>query len=350
MRLPSLSITRPLLAWLREDRQWQTLDWRVRAVLAWKAGLGSLNAKLSRAQQASATSRQPLAPLLILGPWRSGTTVMHELLSAATGWPTPLTWQCMDPTAFQLGSAPRRDVVTARPMDGLALGSLSPQEDEFALLALGAPSAYRAFWMPHRLTSLLPTLEQQYWLDEPQWLDTWEGFLRAVHRGAAPGHGLLLKSPNHTFRLQAILGRHPQARVVWMLRDPQAVFFSNRKMWRTMFAEHGLTPADEAALDHFLARALQASAEALEWALAHLSADQLVCCTQEALRDAPLAEAQRVLAALHLPADEAALEAAIASTRSGRVEHYPQAPPDCAQAAIARLREIQADAAARFAA
>lgn len=348
MRLPSLSLTRPLLAWLREDPQWHRLDWRLRAALAWKAGLGSLNARLSKGQQPAGTSRQPPTPLLILGPWRSGTTVMHELLSAATGWPTPLTWQCMDPTAFQLGSPPRKDAVVARPMDGLSLGSLSPQEDEFALLALGAPSAYRAFWQPHRIESLLPTLEQQYWLTEPHWLDCWDGFLRAVHRGAAPGQGLLLKSPNHTFRLQAILGHFPDARIVWMLRDPQAVFFSNRKMWRTMFAEHGLSPVDEAALDRFLARALQASAEALQWAMAHLGAGQLVACTQESLRDAPLEEAGRVLSALDLQVDRTALEAAIARTSSGRVEQYKEALPDCALQAIERLREAQAAAAARL--
>ena len=88
---------------------------------------------------------------------------MHELLTAATGWPTPLTWQCMNATAFQLLPAPPAQSGVARPMDGLEISPLSPQEDEFALLSLGVDSAYRGFLMPERLPELLHTLDPAYW-------------------------------------------------------------------------------------------------------------------------------------------------------------------------------------------
>jgi hypothetical protein len=341
MKLPGLSLTRPLLRWLREDPQWSRQDWRLRAALGWRAALGSFNQGLSQAQPSG--PQQGLTPLLVLGPWRSGTTVMHELLTAALQWPTPLTWQCMDASAFRLLKAPRQDVMLARPMDGLALGALSPQEDEFALLTLGVDSAYRAFWMPHRLTELHATLDQQHWLDKPDWLDTWESFLRAV---ACKSEGLILKSPNHSFRVQAIVRRFPAARVVWMLRDPAAIYHSNRKMWRTMFIEHGLTAHDPDALDRFLAQALIASAEALRWARAHLPAGQIALCRQEALHQEPEREVGRVLDMLGLKGNADALAAAVRRTSSGRVERYAEAPPPAVEAAIDLLRQAQSEALA----
>jgi len=335
MKLPTLSLSRPLLDWLRNDSQWPNQDWRMRVALNWRAGLASLNQRLSEAQP---TTAQELAPLLILGPWRSGTTVMHELLTAALGWPTPQTWQCMDATAFRLGGTPHRAATVARPMDGLPLGPLSPQEDEFALLSMGINSAYRSFWMPHRIPELHATLDQRHWLDDPRWIEPWESFLRAVAKGSEE---LILKSPNHTFRLQAILQRFPKARIVWMLRDPLAIFLSNRKMWGQMFAEHGLSKPDGAELDQFLTRALEASAEALDWAQNHVAPERVVCCSQEALQRQPMAQILRVLAHLGLPANEARLEQAIAHTQSGRVEHHADEIPPMALAAVNRLRATQ---------
>ena len=251
-----LAGSRPLLAWLRAHPSWRALPLALRSRIAWQAQWGSLNARLAAA---SAPAAVPLRdPLLIAGPWRSGTTVMHELLTAATGWPTPRTWQCMNACAFQLGRPASGNAVLARPMDGLAIRADSPQEDEFALLTLGVDSAYRAFWMPQRLDELTYTLDPDWWLAHPRWLESWEAFLQGVLRAEAGDRGdrrLILKSPNHTYRLRAIRARYPSVQVVWMARRATDVFLSNRKMWRSMFAAHALPNAriDDAALDAFLA-------------------------------------------------------------------------------------------------
>ena len=340
MKLPTLPISSPLLAWLKTDTLWPQLDWRLRALLTWRAKLGSLNAGLSQQQ---ANPPQNMRPLFIAGPWRSGSTVMHELLAAALGWSTPLTWQCMDPTAFRLKNGPQQATSVARPMDGLQLGPLSPQEDEFALLGLGADSAYRAFWQPSRLQQLHHTLDPAHWLASDEWLSTWESFARGVQASASPG--LLLKSPNHSFRLAAFVRRFPDAQVVWMLRDAREVLLSNQKMWQQMFALHGLSEPLPGALDRFLEAALRRTAEVLDWACATLPKHQLALCWQPALRDAPEAELRRVLHALDLPfaSEVASFQQAVAKSAEGRVESYPTQPlPDALQAAVDQLNTAQA--------
>lgn len=344
-----LALSHPLLRWLRQDPAWPQLPAALRARAAWQAGWGSLNARLSDSLGRGAADGATLRdPMLIVGPWRSGTTVMHELLTAATGCTAPLTWQCMNACAFQLGAPRASKAALARPMDGLEIRPDSPQEDEFALLALGVPSAYRAFWMPHRIGELHDTLSPAYWLADPHWLAVWEGFLRGVLHsgGAAAQQPLILKSPNHTYRLPAILRRFPGARWVWMARDAGDVLASNRKMWRAMFAAHGLTPADNVALEAFLAAALQGAAQTLDWCHEHVPPTQWCVVRHDALLAAPQDAVRTVCRHLagDLAIDEAALEQAVTRTASGRVERYDAATDanPVTAAAVAQLDAAQA--------
>lgn len=350
-----LALSRPLLHWLRQDPAWQRLPVALRARLQWQAGWGSVNMRLSGALAHGAAEQTALQdPLLIVGPWRSGTTVMHELLGAATGCATPRTWQCMNACAFQLGAPRQATAALARPMDGLEIRHDSPQEDEFALLTLGVDSAYRGFWMPHRLGELHATLAANYWLDNAAWLPAWEAFLRGVLRSAGPveRQPLILKSPNHSFRLPAILRRFPRTRVLWMARSAGDVMASNRKMWRAMFERHGLTPSDSAPLDAFLAAALDAAAHALRWCEGELPAAQWTVVPHEALVAAPQETTRAVCRHLlaDIAIDESALAQAVAQTASGRIERYATAPHE--HDAIARACEdldaAQARAAACF--
>jgi hypothetical protein len=339
---PLHSFDAALLRWLREGSQWKALPLATQLQLRWRSAWATLNRRLSEARVVGAAPLAP--PLFIVGPWRSGTTVMHELLTAATGWPTPLTWQCMNATAFQLLPAPPARSGVARPMDGLEISALSPQEDEFALLALGVDSAYRGFLSPERLPELLHTLDSGYWsAREAEWLPRFERFMTGVLASAGqPGRRLILKSPNHSFRLPALLKRFPEAQVVWMVRDAATVFHSNRKMWHAMFAEHRLTPGATDGLDAFLGTALQSCAQVLPQLQAELPPQRWIAVGQAALAADPRATVAHVMRQLGLqPGPEAVLEAALARTRQGRIERYEQPVPAAAAAGVAALNAAQ---------
>ncbi|MGM9516486.1 sulfotransferase [Roseateles sp. DB2] len=344
-----LPLSQNLLKWLQQPAaQWQAMPLRTRARLRWSSHWNSLNLKLSRARLPATRVAEP-APWLILGCWRSGTTVMHELLAAATGLPTPETWQCMSACSFALLGAPPPSSPIARPMDGLEVGPRSPQEDEFALLSMGVDSAYRAFLAPARLPELTDTLEARHWLASNDWLDSLADFLALCRLSlSATGRPMLLKSPNHTFRLQALRRRWPQAKVVWMMRDAAAVFHSNRKMWRQMFDAHhlpGTDPVSDDVLDAFLAKAIHACADQLRWLLQQPDQDWSLCTHAELLaqpRQAVLRQLQMLEPGLAV--DETQFRQALLRTGTGRVEQYHAAVPAVAHDAVLALQAAQEEA------
>jgi hypothetical protein len=343
-----LPCTPPLLDWLRQDPAWSGLPRAVRARYRWSSAWGGVNARLSVGVDRGDPPSTLRDPVFVLGPWRTGSTVMHELLVAATGLPAPRTWQCMNAGAFRLSAPPLRGGATARPMDGWLVDAHAPQEDEFALLTLGVPSAYRAFLMPHRFGELLPTLSQRTWMDDPSWLAPWERFLRSVlHVERAAGLPLVLKSPNHTFRLRALLRRFPGARLAWMTRDPVEAAHSNLDMWAAMARRHGLAPMDGAGLHAFLSHAFAAAAEALDEACAALAPDRLSVVPHAALVRAPR-ELTRAVCARLLPErtiDEARLDERARQVDERAPRRRDEALPAELQRAAQALRRAQDDAA-----
>jgi hypothetical protein len=91
--------------------------------------------------------------IFIIGHWRTGTTLLHELLTLDEGFTAPSTIECFAPAlCLALGWLLRRlkfFLPANRPMDNMLLGWDQPQEDEFALMNLGLGSPYEAMIFPN---------------------------------------------------------------------------------------------------------------------------------------------------------------------------------------------------------
>jgi hypothetical protein len=161
-------------------------------------------------------------------------------------------------------------------MDGQLIDTFSPQEDEFALLALGVPSVYRGFFDPRRIRELSCLLDPDYWIDEQVkgWVDIWLEFLGGIAENNSGR--LILKSPGHTFRINALVKTFPRATYVWLVRDPIDTFYSNRKMWLAMFERYSFWNWDVSLLDDFLRLAFGFAAECLSRATRLLPRERLV--------------------------------------------------------------------------
>lgn len=184
-------------------------------------------------------------PLFVLGHWRSGTTLLHELLVLDPRHTFPNTYQCFEPghflwTEWFVPPLMRWALPEKRPMDDMAAGWERPQEDEFALVNLGQPSPYLAWAFPNHgpvaddyldLQSLSETQREQ-------WKRTWHEFVQKI----ALRHGgrIVLKSPTHTARVKTILEVFPEAKFVHIVRDPLALFPSTVRLWRSLSEVQGM--------------------------------------------------------------------------------------------------------------
>jgi hypothetical protein len=236
-----LRLTRPAWQTLVEkvDPERARLNWRVRLSYGSSSAAYSLLLKLQNAAFAEALeSATPSPPLFILGFWRSGTTFLHELFCCDPRFGFPSTYACLNPSHFLLTESFVRgrnvQPLARRPMDNVRYSWLSPQEDEFALLALGAPSPYQALLVPSLMrdpSSLLDPGRSDH-EDRLRWTETLQQFLRMLT--VQQNKAIVLKSPSHGFKLHELAPAFPQARYVIIERNPYEVFASNLKLWRTL--------------------------------------------------------------------------------------------------------------------
>ena len=234
---------------------WRQLrrNWRLGAtpILLWQTlGPGSVLSLLAGMQQS--VSRDQLAKadfrdaVVVLGYWRSGTTLLHELLCLDTRFTYPTTHACMNPHHFQFSEASalaQKDSSTQRPMDEMEVRPSSPQEDEFALLSLGARSPYEALLIPVILPEALKLTDPHDLSpqDDKRWREVFLSFLAGVSvRGA--GRPMILKSPTHGARVDTLRELLPDARYILIVRDPMTSFESVVRMWRKMFEMYALEP------------------------------------------------------------------------------------------------------------
>ncbi len=184
-------------------------------------------------------------PLFIIGHWRSGTTLLHELFMLDRRFCCPNYYQCYAPSHFLLTERVLTPALSwiipaKRPMDDMTASLDKPQEDEFALMNLGAPSPYRRMAFPvtsspHPEALDLTTLP-------PAELDRWRRTLRRFlgMLAVADPRRPVLKSPPHTARVGVLAEMFPEARFLHVVRDPFAVFGSTMRLWKSLDEGQGL--------------------------------------------------------------------------------------------------------------
>lgn len=197
------------------------------------------------------------APIFIIGHWRTGTTLLHELLILDKRYGYPNTYQCMSPTHFLISEWLLTRIFgfimpTTRPMDNVKVGFDRPQEDEFALCMLGQPSPYLTIAFPNNPLQGdeylgMETLTRR---QRESWKRTFLWLLRRLTFKI--GKRLVLKSPPHTARIDLLQEMFPEAIFIHIVRDPFVVYPSTVKLWKSLYETHGLQKPNFSGLEDYV--------------------------------------------------------------------------------------------------
>ena len=218
------------------DDKWKSKYRLTKAVCRLLSTLAPIQERRYRKQLAD----KPLehAPVFILGHWRSGTTFVHNVLSCDKHFGYNTTYQTVFPHLMMFGQPFFKKSMSwlmpdHRPTDNMELAVDLPQEEEFALANM-CPYTYYNFWF-------FPKYQQEY-CDKymlfnditPEQLKTWEETftkLIKISLWNTGGSQFLSKNPPHTGRVKELVKMFPDAKFIYLMRNPYTVFESTRSFF-----------------------------------------------------------------------------------------------------------------------
>jgi len=177
-------------------------------------------------------------PTFVLGHWRSGTTLLHNVLVLDDRWATPNIGDVTNPFIFLGIKFPDNPEARARmrrkrAMDNVEFDPFSPGEDEFALAKISLRSPYIGWSFPKNEAywDRFLTFREATAAEIDEWKQGFLWFLKALHvKYEKP---MLLKSPPHTGRIRLILELFPEAKFISIHRNPYKVYRSTRHFYDT---------------------------------------------------------------------------------------------------------------------
>ncbi len=206
------------------------------------SGVSCFNSSLAMIQRVAMNKRihatqLTAPPIFIIGHWRSGTTLMHELLTLDHQFAFPNNFDAFSPNHLLISRPVLEPLINLllpgkRPMDAMAMDARSPQEDDFALISLGAPTLYRKIAFPNQ-RFLQPAGDSQN--SDPKSTTIHDAMVYFLQVLTARYHRrLVLKSPPHTSRLRELAEWFPGAKFIHLARHPYQVVPSTIKLWRAL--------------------------------------------------------------------------------------------------------------------
>jgi hypothetical protein len=273
------------------------------------SGFAAINSALSLAQSAIYGRRIREAklehpPIFIVGHWRSGTTYLHELFFQDDRLTAPTTYECFAPHHFLLTGriVPKLAwflLPSRRPMDNMPVGFDLPQEDEFALCSLGAPTPIFRCAFPNDPPPYVETLDMEV---DPQTLSAWQDAIKRFISvlTVARQERLVLKSPPHTGRIGYLDQLFPGAQFVHIVRNPIQIFQSTRRLWKTLDLTQGFQIPRHERLDAFVFEAFERMYRGFDKQRSQIAADHLHEIRYEDMIADPILQLEKLYEQLEL--------------------------------------------------
>ncbi len=199
------------------------------------------------------------APIYILGHWRSGTTLLHNLLCSHNNIAYPTTYQTVFPNNLFFFTGLIKGIMQyflpeRRLVDRVEMHVDFPQEEDFALGNEIGFSFYYWFYFPddyQRITDeylALPTRDEE---KIQQYKQGYEKFIKRCMLHVA-GEQYIAKNPPNMGRIPFLLEMFPGSRFVYIERNPYEVLLSTFRFHKGFLKTLQLQDMDDETLWKFI--------------------------------------------------------------------------------------------------
>lgn len=197
-------------------------------------------------------------PVFILGLWRTGTTHLHYLMAQDRQFGYLKNHQAFT-FNFSLLSLDRLNKILSifvpgrRPQDNVKVTLDDPAEEEQPFCTTTTHSSIHSFFFPQNRSyfnkyHLFEGISEE---EKKQWKKDYLYLLKGiVYYGKKKK--LLLKNPHNTGRVKELLELFPQAKFIFIHRDPYTVFRSTRKLYNRMISSQFLQPCTQKEIEQLI--------------------------------------------------------------------------------------------------
>jgi hypothetical protein len=166
-------------------------------------------------------------PVFIIGFWRSGTTMLHNLMCKDPQAAYVTTYQTVFPNHILSHAWWFKPIMglffpTHRPFDDVKMGLDLPQEEEIALANLQPISFYSFMYFPKDFEKFY---EQELFLkgqDKDHTVKWKKSYLKLIRKSILniKGQRFISKNPSNMVRIKYLLEMFPDAKFIFIYRNP----------------------------------------------------------------------------------------------------------------------------------
>ncbi|MCY3811053.1 MAG: sulfotransferase [Gammaproteobacteria bacterium] len=325
-----LAAAAPLGVWLRLIRENGGVAppyWgRLARVMLTSAALSPLRAaeRVRFGRRVARTEVHP-SPVYVHGFARTGTTHLHNLLAHDPGLGFVTTLQANTAPMFLfargwLDPFIAKRLPSTRPMDDVAVSLALPQEEEAALACTSHLSPVHGVSFPNRMREITDRFGSMR-LTAAELAQWKRAYLRVLRKAtlAAEGRRLVLKSPANLGRTALLRSLFPDAKFVFLMRNPYVVYLSNLRLYRSLLPAYAMTDYDWDSIAAAVRRNFAVMMQRYLRDRESIPPGNLVEVRFEDVEADPLGELERIYRRLRLPGWERARQpiAAYAASLAG---------------------------------
>lgn len=273
-------------------------------------------------------------PLFVFGYWRSGTTLLQTLLSHDPAFQHLPLYRALFPWHFLLSEKlvtklTARFVPKNRPMDNMKISWDAPQEDDMTLCIMSQVSPVMLVSHPHNF--------QHFWnsLDfsklPPGALQRWKDSLQLLVKKLtySDPRRVLMKSPFHMYHMPLLMEMFPDARFLYIHRNPYNVFRSAVHLRHRTIEENCLGRDEAKQHEEEIIKSYKFGFDVYERDRALIPKERLHEIAYEELEQDPVGVLERAYEVLELPGFEglkAALQPELEGLKNYRKNQFNDDP------------------------